>query len=70
MGNEKITVLVSDLIKELLDSGKKIELPSISENYAVFDVTIFNLGTEDEYVRIESILNDWQIEFRRSNGKI
>lgn len=68
MGNEKITSLVSELINELLDSGKKIELPSISENYAAFDVTIFNLGTEDEYVRIESILNDWQIEFRRDNG--
>jgi len=62
--DERIAYLANELIKELKASGRSIALPGIDEGFGSFDITIYNLGTEDESMSVKSIINNWQVEVK------
>ena len=62
--NEKIGYLANQLIMELKASGRSIALPGIGKGFGSFDISIYNLGTEDESMSVKSLINNWQVEVK------
>lgn len=67
--DERIGYLANELIKELKASGRSVALPHISKGYGSVDICIQNLGTENEYISVESIINDWEIKAKPTFDK-
>ncbi len=62
----RIEYLVRELIKELEIEGKDIQYPqNISDSMFGFSVEVWDLGQPDELIRIQNIINNWKMDFKR-----
>lgn len=60
--DERIGFLANELIKELKASGRSISKSKISKGFGGFDISVYNLGTENESLKIFDLINNWEIE--------
>ena len=60
--DEKIGYLANEIIKAIKTSGRSIECPKISEGLGSVDIVVHNLGAENENLRVQNLINKWEIK--------
>lgn len=60
--DEKIAELTNQLIVELKKSGRSIAKRHIDPNYGAFSISVYDLGTKAEELRIHDVVNGWEVK--------
>lgn len=58
--DEKIGYLANELIKALIESGRSIAHPEVSKDFGSVDISVHNLGAENEVLIVYDLLNKWE----------
>lgn len=60
----KIELLINELIEELKKDGKSIASPDINKGFGSFTVFVHNLGTEEKVISIQKLSSGWEINLK------
>lgn len=62
----KIELLINELIEELKKDGKSIASPDINKGFGSFTVFVHNLGTEEKVISIQKLSGgqEWEIKVK------